>query len=731
MIAIWSALIALGLVFVPRFISSLGMTGLWVPGSESSQAAALLSRDLPAAGGNPAVLVFTSHTFTAADPQFEQVVASAARKVSSFPGVRGVELPSGAAARALVARSGHTALAVVALGSDEGRAEALTPQLLSAAAAASTSSVQVTVTGEPPVAHHLFEYLEQDLIKSDAVGLPVALAVLLVVFGSLVAAGLPLLLALGSLGITMGAFGALSLLQGGGFNLMVESSTVVLALGIGIDYALFVVTRFRKELSKGSAAAEAAAVATATAGHTVLVSGSTLVVALAPVLLVNDPAMRQAVAGPMVAVAVLVAAALSLLPAVLAGLGTNVDRISLPQLRRRRRGQESQDDDGGITAAVLRQPVGVLLAVAVVLASLSVFTFQLRTGLDYGLSTFEHSSSIGRADAAVSAAFGPGAIAPIEVVLSTRGRPMSLSDLQALANLDARLRHDSRVAQVVSLPGLVGGPTAAVQVLAAARADPRLAAQISSIVNAARGADVTLMTVVPHASFDSAQAMGLVTALRGEIPAQLRGTDMRALVGGASAAITDFTHEINAKTPLVLALILLLALTVLALGFRSLLVALVGLAGTLLSVGAAYGLLVFVFQMGAGQTILDFRSPGFVQVWLPLFLVAVLVGLSTDYQVFLISQVKEEWDRSHDARQAISSGLQRSGPVILSAAAIMLVVFASFLLARVFEVKELGFALAVAVLIDAALTRRLLVPAALVLLGNRAWGRVAHQSAGR
>jgi putative drug exporter of the RND superfamily len=728
-LAIWAVLIAAGLVLVPRFLSSLSMTGLWIPGSESSRAAAVLERDLPAAGGNQAVLVFSSRSLTAADAGFQRVVASAARDVSAIKGVGGVEVPAGAAARALVAPGGHTALALVALGGDEGRAEKLAPRLAAAAAAAATPAVQVGVTGEPPVAHDLFSRLEADLIKSDAIGLPVALIVLVAAFASLVAAGLPLLLAIASLGVALGGFGAYALLTGGGFNMVLESATVVIALGIGIDYALFIVTRFREELSGRAAPAAAAAAAMATAGRTVLVSGSTVIVALAPVLLVNDPMMRQVVLGPMLAVTVLVAAALSLLPAVLATLGHRISRLAPPLPRWPRRSRQPRAVSR-LTALVLRRPIAVLVVAAVPMAALSVMTLQLRTGLDYGMDTLGNTAT-GRADAAISAAFGPGAISPLDVVFTTRGQPLSGRDLQTLATIGAQVSRDPRVASVTSLPALAGGPAAAARALAAARADPALAAQLSPVVNAAHGATVTLMTVSPRTAFDSAQSAELVTSLRSELPGALRGTGMRALVGGTSAAIADFGREISAKTPLVIGLIVALAAVLLVISFGSAPVALIGLAGTLLSVGAAYGLVHCVFQKGIGHSVLGFQSPGYIQDWLPLFLFAVLVGLSTDYQVFLISRVKEEWEHSGDAARAVAAGLQRSGPVILSAAAIMVVVFASFLLGRVFELKELGFALAVVVLIDAALTRRLLVPAALRLLGSHAWTRTRPPGSGQ
>jgi putative drug exporter of the RND superfamily len=729
--AIWTVLIAGGLALVPRFTSSLSMgAGLWVSSSESSHAASLMASELPATGGQQALLMFSSHTLTSADPGFRRVVTATAHDVSGLHGVSGIQLPVGAAAQALVAPGGHAALAVVALSGGEQQAIKTAPRVATAAAKAATGSVQIGVTGEPMVDNAGMAVEDADLTRSDAVGLPVALLVLLVMFGSLVAAGLPLLLAISTIVISFGGLGAYIVAVGGGLNSVMESVVVVLGLGIGIDYALFVVTRFREELpARGNAAAEspvladgtgpeiAAAAATATAGRTVLVSGATVIVALAPLLLINDTMMRELAIGPMVAVAVLVAAALSLLPASLAALGPRVNRLAPPLPRWLRWSRRSSGRDR-ITALVLRRPLAVLLSGVVVLGVLAAFTLQLHTGYDYGLNSIRDKPS-GRADAALAAAFGPGAISPVQVVFATGGQPLSDRDLQAIAQISAGLSRGPLVRSVSSLPDMLGGPAAAARVLAAARINPSLTAQLSPIVNVAHG--TTVMTVTPRTAFDSTQANQLVSGLRHELPGALRGTGMRAYVGGATAEIADFTSEVNAKTPLVITVIIVIALLLLAAAYRSPLVALTGLLGTLLSVGAAYGLVVLVFQKGGGQAVLGFRSPGYTQGYLPLSLFAVLTGLSTDYQVFLISRIKEEWDRSHDAARAIAVGLHHSGRVILSAATIMVIVFASFLLATRIDLKELGFALAIVVLIDAAITRRLLVPAALRLLGSRAW----------
>ena len=718
--ALWAVLVATGFAFAPRFTSSLSMgAGEWVPGSQSSRAATLLARELPATGGNQAVVVFSSRSLTVADAGFRYVVSAAADAVQRVRGVSGVQLPFGKEAGGLVAPGGHVALMVVALSGDEELAQNLASPLTRAASSAQTPSVRVGVTGEPVLDMDAMAVEDADLARADAIGMPLALLVLLVMFASLVAAGLPLLLALSSIAVTFGSFGAYIAASGGGFNSVMESVTLLLGLGIGIDYALFVVTRFREELAMGVERTAAAAAATSTAGRTVLVSGSTVVAALAPLLLINDAMMREVALGPMVGVAVLVAAALSLLPAVLAGFGQRVNRLAppLPTWARRR---PSEAPDSPLTGFVLRRPLAILVTGVLVLGGLSVFTLQLRTGLDYGLSVVEDKPS-GRADSTISAAFGQGAISPVQVVFTTAGTPLSASDLRVISELGARLASDPRVASVASLPATLGGPAAAARALAAARRDSSLAAALGPLVNVARGTTLTVMTVAPRTAFDSAQAYGLVGSLRHELPGALRGTGMQALVGGATAEVADLTNEINARTLLVVVVIVAIALLLLTLAYRSPLVALTGVLGTLLSVGAAIGLVVIVFQEGWGHAVLGFSSPGFTQDYLPLVLFAVLVGLTTDYQVFLISRVKEEWERSRDAARAVTVGLRRSGRVILSAASIMIVVFASFIFTTSIDLKELGFALALVVALDAAFTRRLLVPAALRLLGEHAW----------
>jgi RND superfamily putative drug exporter len=313
----------------------------------------------------------------------------------------------------------------------------------------------------------------------------------------------------------------------------------------------------------------------------------------------------------------------------------------------------------------------------------------------------------------------------VQLVVATAGKPLSDADLGTVAALDAAISADPRVASVASLPRLLSGLPPTQRSLQSAAADPAATAALRPFIDVDRGGTVTVIGVLPRTAFDSAEAARLVKDLRTVTRARTQGTDLHVLVGGATAAVVDFTDEINAKTALVLTLVVVLALVVLAVAFRSAVVALVGLIGTMLSVGAAYGALVLVFQQGAGESVLGFTSPGFIQSWLPLLLFATLTGLSTDYQVFLVSRVKEERDAGATPPAAVTEGLRRSGPVILAAATIMIVVFAAFMSATELEIKEMGFALAAVVFIDAVIVRRLMVPAALLLLGNRVWTRRA------
>jgi RND superfamily putative drug exporter len=320
--------------------------------------------------------------------------------------------------------------------------------------------------------------------------------------------------------------------------------------------------------------------------------------------------------------------------------------------------------------------------------------------------------------------FNAGRLSPVQIAYVSRHGALNDADLDAIARLSAALKEDWAVADVVSVTDVLdrfaGNHTAATLDLAAGY--PQAVAALSDLVNFDHGRDIAIISAVPKWSPDSPGPLTLVKRIRNEIVPRTTGSaNATVMVGGLSAQIVDITAESQHKLPIVGGLVVAMSFLFLALVFRSLVLPLKAILMNGLSIAAAYGLLVVVFQEGYGQRIFDFTATGTTQVYLPLLSFAVLFGLSMDYEVFLLGRIKEEWERTGDNRLAVAHGLERTAGVITSAAAIMVVVFAAFTFARLREVKELGFSLAAAVLIDATLVRLILVPAAMQLLGHWNW----------
>lgn len=721
-VACWVALLAGSVAVLPRLQGALTGFPLDVIGSDSQRVQDLMRHRFAQSFSEQDLLVFNSDTVTVQDSAYQQVIEDAVGRVAGLNGVVAVISPLDPQAQGQVSDDGHAALAVVGLRGDDTALQALAPKLTAAAKAAATAEVQVYATGNAEVTVDLAKQEESDLDHAEELGLPVALLVLLLAFGSLVAAGLPLLLAL--VGVTI-TFGVLSVLAGWlHFDLFVEIIAPMVGLGVGIDYSLFFITRFREELARGEPVADAVARTTATTGATIFFSGLTVIIAMAGLLLVNMKIFSDMALAAMLTVGVMVAAALSLLPAVLALLGRRVNRLALPFARR---AVEHPNPERGFWArwarGIMRHPIWWTVASLVVLLAFTAPLAQLRLGLNLGAGALGDEPS-GKGLAVLQAHFTQGAIAPIQIVLASDHGTLSDGDLDAVARLTTALRADAAVAEVDSVTALLDQlagdhSTAALQTAAQ---DPQVAQALGYLVNLGRGGDLTAVTVVPRTASDANASLDLVRRIRGSIaPAALAGVALRAYVGGFPAQIVDLSDESLRKLAPVVGLVLLLSFLLLTMVFRSLFLPLKAIVMNLMSVGAAYGLLVLVFQEGVGARLFHFNSPGYLQVYLPLFTFALLFGLSMDYEVFLIGRMREEWERGGDNTRAVSRGLQHTARAITSAAAIMVAVFAAFAFTRVVETQEIGFALAAAILVDATIIRVVLVPAAMRLIGHWNW----------
>lgn len=719
--AVWLVAALAALALIPNFLASLTGMSLEASGSESARAQELVQREFDRAPTEQDMLVVHSDRYRATDPQFRRVAEAAMASARDEANITRVVSPYAPEAGGQIAAGGHTAVAVLGWGGTQTELQHAAPQLQETVRQAATDEVEVHLTGTSPLMAALVEQETADIARAEAIGLPVALLVLLVAFGSAVAAGIPLLLGVFGLLVAFGLLGAASFATS--FGVFVESATTMIGLALGIDYSLFLVSRYREELAARGAGLDAVGATMATAGKAVLFSGATVFVSVAGLLLVPAPVFRGLAIGVMVAVAVMLVVTLTLLPALLGTLGTRVNRLALPGFRG---SLERPDPEHGPwarwTRLVMRRSALFAVPTVAALLALSYPLLDLRLGVSLETANLRDAPA-GQGYQIVAESFAPGAVSPMTIVVRSPAGTLDGSDLAAVDRLTTRLRQDPEVVRVSSV-------TSALQRATGTPVPPRPRAALQQIaaggsgllLNPAGGSDTTVLTAYPRAAPHSGAATELVQRLRdATIPEALGGSGLQAHVGGLSAQTADINEVTRSYTPLVIAVVLATSLVLLLLVFRSVLLPLKAVLMNLLSIGAAYGLVVVVFQRGAGEAVLDFTSPGYLQVYLPLLAFAVLFGLSMDYEVFLISRMKEEWGRRRDNAAAVAAGLSHTAKVVSAAAAIMVTIFASFLITTILEMKQMGFALAVAVLVDATIIRLLLVPSLMRLMGRANW----------
>ena len=722
-VAVWIGVLIASAVMVPRFQAALTAPPLDVIGSDSYRAQEILTQRFAQPFAEQDLIVFESASVVASDPVFQGVIGDVLDRVQELPGVVSVISPYDPRAEGLVSEDGLVATAVVGLSGSSANRQAMVPRLIAAAESAETAAIRVYVTGRSPLIAELVAQEQEDLSRAERLGLPLAMLILVFSSGAVVAAGLPILLALVGVTVTFGVLGVVATFAE--FNLFVPNIATMIGLGVGIDYALFIVNRYREELARGVQLRPAVAIAATTAGRTVFFSGFTVLLSLAGLLLVNARIFRELALGAMTAVAVMVLAALTLIPAALAWLGPRINAFGLPG-----RSQQSVSFGGdrfwGRWARMIMRHPGLWAAAAVVLLlALASPVTRLNLALETGTDELAQQSA-GQGREILEREFNEGRISPLQVVYVSEDGPLDDTDLDAIARLSELLGNDWAVVDVTSVTTLldrfVGNHSA--ETLELAAGFPQVVEASGDLINLGTGGDVAVIRAVPRWSPDSPGPLELVTRVRQTmVPAAFAAQqpDAEVVVGGLSAQIVDITAESLHKLPLVIGLVVLLSFMLLALVFRSIAIPIKAIVMNVLSIAAAYGLLVIVFQEGAGAHLFDFQPTGATQVYLPLLTFAVLFGLSMDYEVFLLGRIKEEWERTGDNEAAVERGLGRTGAVITAAAAIMVVVFAAFVFARLTEVKSLGFSLAVAVFIDATLIRIILVPAAMQLLGNWNW----------
>jgi RND superfamily putative drug exporter len=657
-----------------------------LPDTESSRAFSLLERVSPDSSGDVLTAVFAVEEGSLTDPAAQERVEEVVAELAGLDGVVSVTSPYDAPQQ--VSQDGRTAFAPVQLDgivpNDVSRDEV---EALLQVADDSRGAVQVELTGQaatgPP---------EQG--KEELVGLAAAAVVLFLVFGSLAAMSLPLITAVLSIGLSLAAVGLLS-------NTMTIATfaptlSVLLGLGVGIDYALFIVTRYRQGLLEGRSPLEATVTAVDTSGRAVLFAGITVCIALLGLFALGLSILYGVAVASSLAVATTVLASLTLLPALLGLFGRRV-------LTRKQRAQEPgtagelQEETRGWQrwAGVLdRHPRVIAAGALLVMVALAVPIADLRLGLtDQGSDPATATTRQGYD--LLAEGFGPGFNGPLLVVTNLG----DTADTAPTEQLVSALQADPEVAAVLPTVWLGG----------AQPGQP-----------AADGVGIT--TVYPASAPQDEATSDLVDRVRTQLaPDAAGGTGQDLLVGGATAVFVDFSQVIADKLPLFVGVVVLLSFVLLTMVFRSLVVATVAAAMNLLSAAAAFGVIVAVFQHGVGLELIGVDRTGPILAFLPVILFAILFGLSMDYEVFLLSRVHEEWLHRGDNREAVKHGLAATGRTITAAAAIMVMLFLAFVLGPDLTIKVFGLGLAVAVLLDAVVIRSALVPAVMLLLGRANW----------
>jgi RND superfamily putative drug exporter len=650
-----------------------------LPAFDSTEAFELLEEEFPAQSGDTATIAFEADRGVAS-PAVRKRMEALFAEAEALPHVTEVASPYGGGGQAAVSEDGKIAYATVQYDVfSEKLEDEDTRGLVEETEAAGGDGLQVAIGGVPIEE----AAAEEEGDSSFMIGLLAAVVVLLLTFGSLVAMGLPILTALFALGVGLG------LVSLGTHVFSTPDFAVVLAamigLGVGIDYALFILTRFRNGLDEGLDSHAAATAAVDTAGRAVLFAGTTVIIALMGMMLLGLSFLYGVAMAAAFAVLMTMIAALTLLPALLTIAGPWVNRLRLPGLGDK---PSTAEDTRWYrwSREIQRRPVASALLSGGLLLILCIPTLSLRLGSD-DAGTDPPGTTTREAYDLLAEGFGPGFNGPLSIVAALPAD----DDDSALTELRRTLEGEEGVAETTEV-----------------------------VVNPAGNTGV--FQVYPTTSPQSEETTELLDHIRDDlVPPVERRTGAEVHVGGITAVFEDFGTAISERLPLFIGVVVLLSALLLMAVFRSVLVPLKAVAMNLLSIGAAFGIIVAVFQWGWGASLIGVDGTGPIVSFLPIFLFAIVFGLSMDYEVFLMSRIHEEWEHDKDATEAVTRGLALTGRVITAAAAIMCTVFLSFMIGEDRIIKLFGLGLAAAVFIDAVIIRSVLVPAVMQLFGERAW----------
>ncbi len=717
-IVAWLVFFVASIPILPRVTGVLAVGGFSSRGTETDRAQHILETQIPGYSPSDLVVIFHNPTLNANSPQFVTQAQTALNDVLKLPHVTGettyLQNPR------QISNDGHTAFVLVHLDLPSEQAQRLVANVRDTI---HPTSLEVRVAGGPAFYADIETVTEHDLRRAEMIAIPFALLALVLVFGSLVTAGIPIVVGGISVACVLGAIFLTAHVVD--LSIFVLNLATLLGLGLAIDYSLFMTSRFREELAVRDEP-DAIAITVASAGKAVFFSGLTVLIGLSGLAVFNIMFLRSVgVAGALV-VLFAVLGALTLLPAVLSVIGTRVDRLSIY-----RRGSDSGTFWHGLADRVMAHPWVVMIPVVSLLLLLG--TPFSRVNLSSPDATILPLSTGSRQGfELLRTQFGDGAISPIVVAVQSNDPINTPEHVASLYDLTRKIAADPRVWQIDSIVTL--DPRIALQQYQLMYSNPTNLSDpfVSAAYNHLAGTNATVIYVYTQPLPSSSEAKSLLAALRNTNP----GPGLTMQVGGGTGEIVDVVHSMYSAFPLAVLIVVLATYLTLFLQFRSLILPIKAVLMNALSIVASYGALVWIFQEGHLSGLLNFTPLGFVEASLPVVMFSLLFGLSMDYEVFLLSRMREVWDETGDNRLAVSTGLARSGRIITGAALILVVVAASFATADVVLIKALGLGIAIAVTLDATIVRALLVPATMRLLGHLNWwapswiNRASHRDRG-
>ncbi len=702
-VAFWLVTAVAGGAFAPRLSGELKAGGYSLPDAESERVARALERDFDFNATAP-LLVFESDLLTVDDPAYRQSVQQAITAVSALDFVNGVDsyLDGGPAAAAMVSADRTVTFAVVRTGKTLDELQNLHDDLVGVMP---DSGVPAIVTGTPAVYADMTSISEHDLVRAETVAMPIALLVLLLAFGTLVAAALPLVQA--GMAVVLAMAIMLPIALATDVSLFALNSTTLLGLGVSIDYSLFIVSRFREEIERRPVD-EAVATTVGTAGQAVAFSGMAVVIGLFALLLLPFSSLRSIGLGGFTVVTIAVVLNVTFLPAVLGMLGPRINAARIiPRMRM------SGAFWAGLSRLVMRRAVPTFLLVIAFLLLLGSPFSQIRFGVPD--ASILPATAPSRSGIEIIQRDFDSATAPPVIVLITdeRGilRPANAFALAGFA--DFMEQYADILAPIGFEAGIDDSALAALFLTPYDDLSPDVAAAIAPFISR-NSLSLRFGSTLDNNDDRLREAVVAIRAY--EFPDHLQVD-----VGGDAASFLDFVDTLYGAVPFAVGAVVVVTYLILVLLLGSVILPIKAVIMTVLSISASFGALVFVFQWGNLAEFFDFTPSGFVDATMPIIIFSVLFGLSMDYEIFLLSRIREEYAASGDNTEAVALGLARTGGIITSIAAIMVVIAASFTLAGIVSVKALGLGIALAVGLDATIVRGLLVPATMCLLGRWNW----------